>query len=97
MDLRSGFLAAGHQRRPVEEYIGAADVAGDAAQQDQRLVGHPVFLPALRSGRRRFGAWLWSADQVARRIHERRKSPELVDAVELDLADQFAPLARSQR
>ncbi len=71
----------------VEEHVRAADVAGDATQQDQRLVGYPVFLLALRAGRRRFGAWLWGADQVARRVHQRRKPPELVDASELDLAD----------
>ena len=97
VDLRPGLHAAGHQRRQMEEHVGAADVASDATQQDQRLVGRPVFLPPLRSGRRRFGAWLRSADQVARRVHERRKSPELVDAVELDLADQLASLARSER
>ena len=40
---------AGGRRRHVEERVGAADVAGDAAQQDQRLVERPVPLPALRS------------------------------------------------
>ena len=38
---------AGDRRRHVEERLGAADLAGDAAQQDQRLDERPVQLPAL--------------------------------------------------
>ena len=42
MDLRPGLQPASGRRRHVEERVAAADLAADAAQQDQHLVERPV-------------------------------------------------------
>ena len=97
VDVRPGFRPAGDRRRHVEERFGADHLAGDAAQQDQRLDERPVLVHQLHHGRRRHGAWLRCDEELARGNSDERKPPEQSDAAGLDLAGHLAPAARGQR
>ena len=97
VDLRPGPDRASRRRRQLEQRLRADHVAGDAAQQVQRLDERPVPLLVLRRGRRRYRAWLRGADQLARGDCDERKPPEHADAIELDVAVHQSPAARGQR
>ena len=86
VDLRPDPDRASRRRRQLEQRLRAAHVAGDAAQQVQRLDERPVPLLVLRRGRRRYRAWLRGDDQLARGDCDERKPPEHADAIELDVA-----------